>query len=235
MITAGPSRRRRGRRYAFIAGMLVACTVIIGVAGGPGVHVAKAEITFAPPASVEQTTQYQGYVETMIAFAGTVSAAYNQRYPSTKLSSPQATLFGNGLREGISVHASTTGNQWRVGLDRPVIVVTVSAPTEKDALATLHQSIARLTDITVQLQDDADVDQSMRIRTFWHEQEVRIDSFGRTPGSTAKGSVVLVVVALLVSASVTAALERRATDGPRSDRLRSRTAEHNSLRAQVRR
>lgn len=209
MTTAGPFRPGRRRWLVVAAGLVVACVLVFRFTGQPQVYVAEAEVTFTPPASVLATTSYEGYVDTMIAFAGVVSATYNQRHPSTPLSSPRATLVGNGLHEGVSVRPSMTGNQWRVGFDRPVVVVTASAFTEEDALATVHQTVQRLADIAVQLQEDVGVDPAQRVVPVWSTQEITVDSFGPTRQSTVKGAAILALVVLLLSGLVGAALDRR--------------------------
>lgn len=218
MNATDPTRARRRRWQVYLAWLIAACALAFGLAGQPPVHVARTEMTFVPPDSMIRTTPYLGYVETMIAFSGAVAATYNQRHPSTALSSPGASLLGNGLREGVSVHPSMTGNQWRVGFDRPMVVVTVSASTAEEARKTLQLQMERLEDITTELQDDAGVDPAQRIVGSWSAQEISFASFGPTRQSTAKGAGLLVVVALVLSGLVNAALDRhqdRRRSGPR--------------------
>lgn len=218
MTTAGPLRPRRRRRLVVAAGLVVACVLILRFTGQPQVHVAEAEVTFTPPASVLATTPYEGYVDTMIAFAGAVSATYNQRQPSITLSSPRATLVGNGLREGVSVRPSMIGNQWRVGFDRPVVVVTASAFTEEEALATVQQTVQGLADSAVQLQEDVGVDPAQRIVPVWSAQEFTVGSFGPTRQSTVKGAAILALVVLLLAGLVGGALDRRRGVAPQARR-----------------
>jgi hypothetical protein len=192
--------RRRWRVYALV--LVAALTAAVLLQAVPRTYTAESEITFAPPADAANPNLYNSYAETMINYAGVVDRSVDGTFPATKLTAPAATLFGNGVRVGMSVGISTVGNQWMTGFDRPVIVVEVNATTEQQALVEVHQAVQRIREASQRLQDEDGVPVAQRISTLWDEREIAVGSFGNTRESILKGTAVMLCVAVVFATLV---------------------------------
>lgn len=187
------------RWYLFLAGFLVAAVGIHLASNAQRIYTAELDVTFDPPDKVIYNEDWVDYTETLIAYSEVVDAAFAEVRESITLSSPQATLYGNGVREGISVDLKTTGNQWVEQLDRPVITIKVSSSDQAFTVSTttdLAQQIASLSD---QLQADAGVPADERITAEWSDQEFALGTFGSSRFSQVKGAAVVMSAALLVA------------------------------------
>lgn len=213
MTPGAAPRPGRLRLLAAMAALLLAAVAALGLTAQPAVHTARAEIAFSPPESVTSSVPYLHYIDRLIEFSTTVSTVYNDRHTSVRLSSPRATLAGNGVRDGATVHPSMTGPQWRVAYDRPVVVVTVNAPSAEDALTRLTEAMDRLERISVELQDGESVDPDQRIATAWNAQDIALSSSARTGLSSVKGVSVLAVVTVLLWSLVPSRAGARARSG----------------------
>ena len=209
-MTASEIPRIRRRWYVFALGILTAGVIIFATGSHSRVYTIEARVNFSPPISVATSSPYAFYADTMLAFTSTVDRVYNGRHPSIQLSTPKATLFGNGVREGVAVAALKTGNQWRSWQDRSVIVGKANPPSEAEALALLHGAIVDLSAITAELQDSSGVPQSRRIVAQWDEREYVVESFGRSLDSASKGAAAIGLVAVAISALVASGLDKAA-------------------------
>jgi O-antigen ligase len=208
-MTGGRRGRPAARRLVAVVGaLLIAALGTAALLRGPTVYTARAEIAFSPPVSLSSTAPYLHYVERMIEYTTLVSREYNDRYPTVQLSSPRATLSGNGVRDGISVRPSTTGPQWEPDFDRSVIVVTVNAPSAEEAMDRVAEAVVRAERVSTDLQDRASVPARQRITSSSNPHDIELVHAGRSAASTALGAGVLAVVAVALATALT----RRPTD-----------------------
>lgn len=206
------------RRWYIYAASVLAALVTIGVLQSvPRTHTFESEVMFAAPDVVASTQSYASYAETLINFTGAVDQVYNATYPSTRLSGPHATLFGNGVREGVTVGISAVGSQWHWGYDRPVLVIRVNAFNPEAALEQVRLAVGRIDATTRRLQEDRGVPGSHFIATMWDEQEVATGSFGATRTNLLKGAGAILTLALLFGTLIAAGLDRYMSGRIRSD------------------
>jgi hypothetical protein len=211
MTLAKLSRRVGWRGYIYGVAAAAALVGIAFLLSTPKVYSVQGDISFSPPDEVVATAPFASYVETMIGYTAAVDRLYKDTYPTTQLSSPTASLFGNGVHEGVSVGISTVGSQWRVGVDRPVIVVKVNAPSQTQAMEDLTRVLRQVEALSIQLQEDTGVPVAQRIQTTWDEGEITVESVNSTKTGVVKGAAVLMVVALLfagLAASAVDAIQR---------------------------
>ncbi|MGC5628594.1 hypothetical protein ACPYO6_10160 [Georgenia sp. Z1344] len=185
--------------------------VVLSAPAPPRATTIRAELTLSPPPEFSAETPYVFSLETMLAFTAAVDEAYDARYPSTQLSTPNASLFGNQVLDGVSVTSSRSGTQWQEWQDRPSMIVTATGPTEAAALATIRTTIAQVAEVTTDIQVGSGVPAAARIRLLWQEDTFTIGSIGRTDSSAVKGAAVLGLVALGAATAVASGLDRAGT------------------------
>ncbi|MEU3848035.1 hypothetical protein AB0E44_13745 [Micrococcus terreus] len=186
----------------FLVALLLAGLGIYAAANSPRVHTAEVLVTFEPPDNVIYNEKWIDYTETLIAYSEVVESAFGAVRDSIELSSPQATLYGNGFREGISVDLMTTGNQWVEQLDRPVISIKVSSTDENYTTSTttaIAQEIASLSDC---FQEEAGIRPADRITAEWSAQEFEVGSYANSRFSQVKGAGVVVIATLLFASMI---------------------------------
>lgn len=186
----------------FLVALLLAGLGIYAASNSPRVHTAEVLVTFEPPDNVIYNEKWIDYTETLIAYSEVVASAFGAVRDSIELSSPQATLYGNGFREGISVDLMTTGNQWGEQLDRPVMSIKVSSTDENYTTSTttaIAQEIASLSD---RFQEEAGIRPADRITAEWSAQEFEVGSYADSRFSQVKGAGVVLIATLLFASMI---------------------------------
>lgn len=200
----------RRRWYYYAVALVFSVAAVYGSSSSPRVYTAEVLVSFEPPVGATLSEDWVDYTETLITYSQVIDMTYNTEHSTVDLSSPRATLFGNGLREGLSVEILTSGNQWVKQLDRPVIVVNVSSTDLNRTLSTVRDTATQLADISDQTQADAGIPPDERIVAEWDEQETAVGSFGRTRQATLKGAVMLTAAATLFATMLAFMVDRRA-------------------------
>lgn len=192
-----------GRRwYVYFAGILIVIVSVIGLSAAPSVYTATAELHFDSPVRLPPALEGTDQRETLTFFASAVTSKYDAGFPNVRLSSPNATLFGNGFREGVAVELAATGSQWAISNDRPVVMINVASPRSEDVLPTIRRVAGELESISRGLQRDAGAAETYQIRSSMDLDLVTISSFGQTKAGRVGGSVVLFSTSMILSTLV---------------------------------
>lgn len=207
MTTMGLVRLISRRWYVYVALLIMAVVTIQWISALPRVFVAESAMTFAAPAPIPGDTDYTDFGPSLIAFSLAVDRRYNEEFPSERLSSPSATLFGNGLRDGVSVEMDAVGGQWFPGYNKPTIAVRVAANSEESALSKLHLALEQLEGVSTAMQTEADTPASRSISATYDAQDFLLSSYGQTKTGRAKGAVVTIAIALVVATGASRGLD----------------------------
>jgi len=78
------------------------------------------------------------------AFASTLVQEYNTGRTQVPLSSTAAPLYGVGIRTGVQVQLSNSGNQWAYWFSKPTIDIQVVGPSEHWVRARTNTIVAEL-------------------------------------------------------------------------------------------
>lgn len=205
------------RWYVVLLGLAVTATAFASLADSPRVYSAQTDVVFVLPGNVAIRGLNDGFAETLINFSGLVEQKVNEGRSSLKLSSPSATLFGTGVREGSSISLADAGGQWQRSFNRPVLSVQVvdSSPEEVTVVMTaIVRDIARTAE---SLQAESGTDSSKFITVETAPESIEITSFGATRMSTAKGLVALTTVGAGLTLAAALLSDRAIT------RIRNRT------------
>ena len=103
----------------------------------------------------------EAYVKTpsrdLLPLAEVVERVVNGGAQTRRMNTDGATLYGLGVRNGVSVHMLNTGNQWVPLFDRPIIVIETVAASEQAALAKSAAARQGLASAVSELQERFDV------------------------------------------------------------------------------
>lgn len=198
---------RRWYIFGIVLGLLLVFVLAFGK--GSQVYSMTAEVNFAAPAQLPSTRQYVDNTETLIDFAGAVVGVYSSRHHNIVLSSPNASMFGNGVRTGSSVSLFSSGSQWKVSFNRPTVIVHVAGTDERQVSSQVRRIVDQLSGITRELQFEAGVKEAAYITSAADLDVVNVYSFGQTRTGKYKGSLVLLIVGFFTATFVADALDRR--------------------------
>lgn len=201
---------RRGW-YLYAAAFLLSAAVIYTSGFASRVYTGEVYVSFDPPVEATLSEEWVDHTETLINYSRVIDSTYAAVHSTVDLSSPKATLFGNGVREGTSVELLTSGNQWVKQLDRPVIVVNVSSSSDDRTQALLRDTAQLIADLSDDIQSDLGIPSDQRIVTSWNEQEFAVGSFGRTRQGTVKGAVALALATSVFATLAAFLIDRRGT------------------------
>lgn len=142
-----------------IGGM--AATLVAGLLAttrSEGVYWAEISVVFLPPTGPTPGNVLEGYSASLIHFAGAVEREVNSGSRAPRLSSPNATLYGAGVRDGSSVTLVDEGGQWESEFNRAALIVEVVAPTADEVRNRSAALVTQIDRTAMTLQRDAGVD-----------------------------------------------------------------------------
>lgn len=196
------------RWYVYVVALLVVGVAIFSLNSSPRIYSATAELEFHAPGKRPPSLEEEDLENTLIDFTGAVVRKYDADFPNSSLSSPNATLFGNGIREGVAVEVAATGNQWVISFVRPVAVIQVASTKSADVLPTIERVAAELDATARSLQGEAGADERYYMTSAIDLDLVTVYSFGQTRTGRYLGTGTLIGVALLLATLAARGIER---------------------------
>lgn len=146
------------RRWPIVvAGAVVTLVAAYGTTLDDGVYWSRTQVVFLAPASTLYPNALRTTSEDLIITAGVVAKAVSGPDKVTKYASPDATLVGEGVRDGWSIRLPDTGGQWAAHFAEQVLYVEVVAATADEAAARQAEIIEQITQELDRLQRDAGV------------------------------------------------------------------------------
>lgn len=195
------------RWYIFVLGLACAITGSIALKSEPWTYVANTEFVMNSPVSSLDFEAPEDTRNTLISFADVVSRKFNAEEFTQPLSSPSATLFGNGLRKGTSVKLLNSGTQWQSSYSGPVISVQVIDSTDAAVQQELDDIAVKIKRITKNVQDELGVANNSQISAETDPTRTVISAFGPTKTSRIKGVVLLICLSLGISMLIARGLD----------------------------
>ena len=97
-----------------------------------GVYWSRTQVVFLAPASNAYPNSLRTTSEDIIITAGVVAKAVAGPDAVTKYASPDATLIGEGVRDGWSLRLPDTGGQWATNYSQQVLYVELVGETSQE-------------------------------------------------------------------------------------------------------
>jgi len=144
-VTIWDALQTIARRWYVVLVAVVAGLVVSYLAmGAQGVYWSRAEVTFLAPSSAINPNMLTTRSSDLIITAGAVAKRVNGNITWNKMADPAATIVGQGVLDGWSVHLPDYGGQWSTVYSRQVLDVQVSGPTVEDVRARKSEILARI-------------------------------------------------------------------------------------------
>jgi hypothetical protein len=208
------------RWYILVLGLLLTAAVGLSLERTSGVYWARADVLFLADESSAGDNPLQNQTDSVIHFASVVQQSIGESSVQLKLSSPNATLQGSGIREGYVARLSDSGGQWASSFNRAVIEVEVVDSSPEEVRRVLDGVLGRISDATEQVQREAGVDPAAFITVDTADDEASIGYMGSTRGSRIRGLAVVALVGGTLTLVAAAAVDRarlRRVAGRRAD------------------
>lgn len=193
---------------------VVAVLVDLLVPAPQPVYAIDARLVLTAPNSFGNGNRLQADPGELIMFAAAVDRIYDGRPSGPRLASPDATLWGMGVRDGSRVTLPDQGGQWVSTYDRPYLRVEVVSPSPEVAQQRFEDITTRLTQIIAERQRAAEVGTTAKVTVDLTPPDPQVLAVS---GSRSRQLAAGVVLAFL-AAFATGWLSRR-----RPDRARSRS------------
>lgn len=146
------------RRWIVLAaGAVATLGLVYSTTLDDGVFWSRTQVVFLAPASAAYPNSLRTTSEDLIITAGAVAKSVAGPAAVTKYASPDATLIGEGVRDGWSIRLPDTGGQWAPNFTEQVLYVEVVAATAAEATARQSEIIAQIAENLDRLQRDAGV------------------------------------------------------------------------------
>lgn len=146
------------RRWTvLVAGAVATLGLMYSTTLDDGVFWSRTQVVFLAPTSAAYPNALRTTSEDLIITAGVVAKAVSGPDKVTKYASPDATLVGEGVRDGWSVRLPDTGGQWAPHFAEQVLYVEVVAGTAEEVEARQGEIIAQIAGELDRLQRDAGV------------------------------------------------------------------------------
>jgi hypothetical protein len=162
-----------GRRRAQLRDAVVIFVILLGIvdsvvlgyhlAKKPGVFWARVQVAMVSP-QLDKSNGLQYISPAMIVMAGVVAKTIDPD-PHPRLATAEATLVGEGIRDGYSVTVPNTGGQWANQFVSPYLDVQAVAASPDQVTATTNRLIAEINRDLQALQDKTAVPARYRITT----------------------------------------------------------------------
>ncbi len=135
------------RRWRVVViGLLCTVCAMGAVVGREGVYATQVDVILLAPIEPNRQNVFVGSLDSLINFTAIIERELNPGPRKPRLTSPTATLYGRGVRDGYSIEMPNTGGQWTNNFSRPVLNVQVVGPSEAEVRATLDSVIVTIDD-----------------------------------------------------------------------------------------
>ncbi len=140
------------RWYVVLLALVVGLSASYLAVNARGVYWSRAEVTFLAPTSAINPNALRTISSDLIITAGVVAKRVNGNITWNKMADPAATIVGQGVLDGSSVHLPDYGGQWSRVFSRQVLDVQVSGPTEAVVRTRQNELLARIDEELAALQ-----------------------------------------------------------------------------------
>jgi hypothetical protein len=200
------------RRWYVVIGSALVCSIVAAnLLVAPPVYAVRGSVLMvAPDQAVEPVPRWdQG--SDLSPFAAAVERRANDGRPVLRLNSPDATLAGVGIREGVRVQVPNYGGQWAISFQVPEVVIEVVSRDPQGLEERYAAEVARVQAIASDLQQEAGVPESERIRAVPRTLEPQVTYVGPTGHGRMRALAAAVLISILLTLAVTFEWDRVAS------------------------
>lgn len=192
------------RRWYLVAFAAMCTVLVLGqVLDAKPVYWTQVSVVFLRPVDAGSTNVLAGEEDSLVHFAAIVEREYNGNHPQAPTALPDATLFGEGVREGTKVSLPNAGGQWRTNFNEPALSVQVVGHSQEAVAAELDSVLGRVEKIVLSQQETAGVFEANYVSTSTSPSVPVISQIEPRATRAAAATVALGALLAIVLAVVT--------------------------------
>lgn len=131
----------------------------------PGVYYSKTDVLFLAPRLPASGNALQEDPAQTLAFASVVTHRFNVDAGNTVPRSTSSPLYGTGIRSGHLVYIPSTGGQWQMSYNRPVITVEIVGESMDEVAIERQRILDRISSLAKDSQQELGVNPAANIIT----------------------------------------------------------------------
>lgn len=178
------------------------------------VYYTQVNVRFLPPSKTPGNV-LEGSSDSLIHFAALIERTVNGHDLTPRLASPEAPLYGRGVRDGESITLIDRGGQWQTNFNTPALSVEVVAPSAQRLEARLQDVIGVIEEATGQQQAALDVPDDRRITTALSPPVPVLVEIGGRPSRALVGTAISAILVAILATAVFRASSSRDRSQPR--------------------
>lgn len=155
------------------------------------------------PEENNRSAAFLGQSSDLSPFAVAVERRANGGSAALRMNSPDATLAGTGVREGVNVVVPNFGGQWSLYFRIPELVIDVVSPNPDDIVTQYRAEVVRIQSTARSLQAESGIPKAARIRAVPRTMDPQVNYVGTTRRGQARAlaALILIGMALTVAAA----------------------------------
>jgi hypothetical protein len=195
------------RWYVPVAVIVLAAILMMVLLRDGGTYTSRTVVSFTYPSKSSLSYGSGSNDVSVIAFAGAVASEINRGRPIARYSDDSAPYYGAGMREGVLVGLTATGNQWATSFPRADIEIQIVGRTREWVLTRQQELVAEVLAAAEEQQSGLAAASTERIAAVVVPLTLNIEhvAAGRTELIAAAGA--LLAAALLVGAWLAVVLD----------------------------
>ena len=153
------------RWYLALGTVLLMLPFLVAAGTAPGVYYSKTDVLFLPPRLPASGNALQEDPAQTLAFASVVTHRFNVDAGNTVPRSTSSPLYGTGIRSGHLVYVPSSGGQWQMSYNRPVITVEIVGETVDEVAIERQRILASIASLAKDAQQELGIKPAARITT----------------------------------------------------------------------
>ena len=196
------------RRWWLFLAIAAVCTglALVQVVRAAPVYWTQVTVVFLRPAGEEGSNVLAGDEESLIHFAAIIEREFNGAPRSAQVASPNATLYGQGIREGVDVSLPNGGGQWKASFRHPALYVQVVDASEVRVRDALGDTLARIDALVEDQQRESGVSPNNMISTSIAPASALVTQVG---GRESRAVLSTLILAAGLTVGVFVGIDRR--------------------------
>ena len=187
------------RRWYIPIGLL-ACAALLTVmlARDGGLYSTRTVVSFMRPDSTSLSPTNGTNDSSVIAFAGSVVLEANNGRPPAGYSMEDAPYYGAGIREGVLIELSNSGNQWASNYNKAEVEVQIVGRTFDEVRSRQQELISKILHIAESQQSAMSVSPKNRIVASVVPLTTQIEHVSASRSSLLSAAAAMFIVVVIV-------------------------------------
>lgn len=197
------------RWYVPVGSLLCAALFTVALANDGGIYSTKTVVSFLRPASTSLSPTNGTNDSNIIAFAAAIVQSVNNGRPAARYSMDDAPYYGAGIRQGVLVDLTNSGNQWAATFSKAEIEIQIVGRTLEWVQSQQRILVAKVVSTAESQQASVGIVPKDRISVSVVPLTTEIEYVSPAISSQLTAGAAMFGVALILAAWVAVRVDRR--------------------------